>query len=368
MNQRIKYGLLGLFFWFLMFLIWEWWHSYPRVRIIPPSFSDSPEKKIDSVLIQSLNKFLIPGLAVGIIEEEKITYLKAFGFENLETKDSLTIKSKIPIASVSKIFTALSLANFALEIGISIDTSVNSILEKGKRLGPEFSTISIKDLLQHTSGLTENRRLSRFLPGGRNRPLSLLPESLGPPTLENRSFNYADINYDLIGYLLESASGMPYESFSKERILAQGGMESSSFFTQWPEENSKLKGYHQTFLWKRMEPGKLVFEHLPSASSGLQVTPEDLAKALLHLSRGEMGTFADELNWLKNGSEIPTGFEKITINQSNFIGHLGEHGGFSSFLVYSPALDIAFFMVSNGRDQSDFRKRISSEILKILNP
>lgn len=368
MNQKIKYLLLGLVFWFLMFLGWEWWKSHPRVRIMPPSFPETPEEKIDSLLIQSLNQFLIPGLAVGIIEEEKVTYLKAFGFENLETKDSLTLQSRIPVASVSKIFTALSLSNYALEKEISITQAVNSILPNERKLAPEFSQITLLDLLSHTSGLKIGLDINHLLPSGRNRPLERLPESLKTPNQKRNEFHYADINYDLIGYLLENSSGIPFETVSQERILSQGGMEGSLFVTKWPLEDYPLIGYQRTFLWKRLEPRKLNFQHLPSPSAGLLVTAEDLSKALLHLSRGEMGTFSEELAWLKNGSETPAGFQTITLNNTKFIGHYGEQGGYSSLLIYSPDLDLALFLISNGRDQADFRNRISAEILKTLNP
>jgi CubicO group peptidase (beta-lactamase class C family) len=368
MNPKIKYLSLGLVFWFLMFLGWEWWNSYPRVRMMPSAFPESTEEKIDSILIQSLTQFLIPGLAVGIVEDEKVTYLKAFGFENLETKDSLTLKSRMPVASVSKIFTALGIANFALEKGISIDTSVNSILEDNKKLSAEFFNISIRELLNHTSGLSQNRSLKRLLPGGRNQPLIRLPESLKTPNKDQKEFNYADDNFDLIGFLVETSSGIPFEKFTQEQILNQGGMESSSFVTQWPSVDSPITGYQQTFLWKRLEPSKLVFELLPSPSSGLLSTPEDFSKALLHLSRGEMGTFSDELDWLKNGTELPSGFQQITLNNSEFIGHYGGQAGFSAVLIYSPNLDVGIFLMANSRDQVNFRDQILSQVLQLLNP
>ncbi|WP_332914329.1 serine hydrolase domain-containing protein [Algoriphagus boritolerans] len=84
-----------------------------------------------------------------------MTYLKAFGYQNLKTKDSLTLQSLIPVASVSKLFTALTLANYAVEKGISIDTSFNSILPGNQRLSSDFEHISLADLLNHTSGLTD---------------------------------------------------------------------------------------------------------------------------------------------------------------------------------------------------------------------
>lgn len=367
MNWKIKYSILGLAFWFLLFLGWEWWRSYPKVRLTPISFPENRDARIDSLLIQSLSQFLIPGLAVGIIEDEKVTYLKAFGFENLESKDTLSLQSTLPVASVSKLFTALSLANFALEKGISIDTSFNSILPKDKKLPDEFNNISFRDLLDHTSGISDSRRLRDILTSEEKRVLGNLPKNLKSPDLKNKEYRYADTNFDLIGYVLEVCTKTPFETVILEKTLAIGGMEKSHFVTVRPSETATSRGYKQTFLWKRIEPTRLKFERYPSPSSGLVVSPKDLSKALLHLSREDMGTFGEELAWLQNESETPSGFQKITLNNTNFIGHFGEQGGFSSLVLYSPALETAFFLIGNAQDNYEFRKQVSSEILKILN-
>lgn len=368
MKRTINYILLGLALWFLLFLGWEWWHSYPKVRLTPISFPKSKEAKLDSLISQNLPENLIPGLAVGIIENEKVTYLKAFGYQNLKTKDSLTLQSLIPVASVSKLFTALTLANFALEKGLTIDTSFNSILPRQQRLSAEFEKISLADLLNHTSGLTDQSSIRTLFSSKENRKLSNLPKILKSPNLENRNFNYADVNFDLIGFLLEALEEGTFEKMTKERTLLPSGMETSHFVVEWPSDSLFVSGYQQTFLWKRLEARALKFERFPSPSSGLVVTPDDLSKALLHLSRENMGIFGDELIWLKNGSAIPAGFQSIQLNNSNFIGHFGEQGGFSSLVIYSSELDLAFFLVSNARDNSDFRQKIAGKILKILIP
>ena len=368
MRRYSKYLLFAIAFWLVLFLSWEWWYSFPKVKWTPVSFPQSQEEKIDSILVQSLSEYLIPGIAVGIIEEGKVTYLKAFGYENLETKDTLNLQSLLPVASVSKIFTALTLANYALEKGIDINEPVNSLLPKGKKLSPEFSKISLRDLLSHTSGLKVGMDINHILPSGKNRPLQQLPNSLKTPNTHKKEFHYADINFDLIGYLLENHANEPFETLSLKRILSQGGMKESSFVTQWPVENLTLIGYHKTFLWKRLESRKLNFQHLPSPSAGLFVSGYDLSNFLHQLSRGEMGIYSEELAWLKNGSDIPAGFHELRFDQFRFIGHFGGQGGFSSVLAYSPDLDIAFFVISNGRDQTDFRYQISLEVLKILNP
>ncbi|MFN3998153.1 serine hydrolase domain-containing protein [Algoriphagus sp.] len=366
MKRTKKYILLGLAFWVFLFLGWEWWNSFPKVRLTPISYPETKEAKIDSVLIQGLSHYLIPGMAVGIIENEKVTYLKAFGFENLQTKDSLTVQSLIPVASVSKIFTALTLANFALENELSIDTTINSILSSEKRMSAEFNDITLKNLLNHTSGLSDNRGISSLFINKDKRNLAHLPNQLKVPNLSKLDFQYADANFDLIGYLMEAIEGRPFEEIAKERTLQAGGMKKSHFVTEWPTDTLGITGHQRTFLWKRIEKKVLKLERFPSPSSGLILTPHDLSMALLHLSREDMGIFGDELAWLKNDTDFPVGFQSIDLNGSIFIGHFGDQGGYSSLVVYSSELELAFFLVANAEDHPDFRKAIAAEVLKII--
>lgn len=366
MQRTTKYILLGLAFWFLLFLGWEWWRSYPKVRATPISFPESKEEKIDSLLSQSLTQHLIPGLAVGILQNEKVTYLKAFGFENLKTKDSLTIQSLIPVASVSKMFTALTLANYGLEKGFKSDTSVNSILPAEKKMSAEYDKITVKDLLNHTSGLVDKRGLGNILKRSESKILGNLPSQLNAPNLENKQVQYADANFDLIGYLLEMLEERPFEEIVKDRTLLTSGMEKSQFVTDWPLDSISVSGYQRTFLWKRIEEKELKLERFPSPSSGLVLSAAELSKVLLHLSRENMGIFGDELDWLNGGDLSPSGFQSIYINNSEFIGHFGDQGGYSSLVIYSPDLDLAFFLISNAQDKPDFRKEIAEKVLKII--
>ncbi|GAA0881401.1 hypothetical protein GCM10009119_43710 [Algoriphagus jejuensis] len=368
MKWKIKYSILGLAFWFLLFLTWEWWSSYPRVRLTPVSHPKSREARVDSILIQSLSDFLIPGVAVGIVENEKIIYLKAFGYENLATKDSLSLQSPLPVASVSKIFTALSLSRYALENGIEQDTILNAILPRGKKLPEEFNWISLRDLLTHQSGITVQRNLKTLLISSDKRKLNLLPYHLSSPDLNDKTYHYADVNFDLIGYALETSSGQPFDSLIKENTLDAAGMFQSHFLTEEHSDTASFAGYKQTVIWKRIQSTKLKIERYPSPSSGLVVTAEELSKALLHLCRGSMGTFSRELNWLQGNTEMPAGFQQITIGNTQFIGHFGEQDGFSAILIYSPSQEIGLFILANSRDKPDFRRQISAGILKVVSP
>ena len=162
MNQKIKYLGYGLVFWFLLFLVWEWSKSHPKVRLNPVSFPQTEEERLDSLFSQSLTEFLIPGLAVGIVREGKVVYLKAFGFENLESKDTMRLNSRIPVASISKIFTALALAQAGNERGFTMDTPLHDLFPKEEKAVDELSSTTLSQLLSHTSGLRDPGRSKRI--------------------------------------------------------------------------------------------------------------------------------------------------------------------------------------------------------------
>jgi CubicO group peptidase (beta-lactamase class C family) len=363
MNWKIKYSILAVAFWLLLFIGWEWWRSYPRVRAVPSSSSESKNPKIDSILIQSVTEFLIPGIAVGIVQDEKIAYLKAFGYSNLATKELMSVDSPLPIASVSKIFTSLDLASLCIERSIPIDTSINVLLPRGKKLPNDFNSITLRDLLTHSSGLGDTRNVRNLFISEEKRSLELLTTGLRSPKPESKEYNYADMNFDLIGYAIEINSKQSFEQHSR-RVLSAAGMEKSFFAEQdYPE---LYQGYKQTFIWKRIQPAKLKYDRYPSPSSGLISTAHDLSRALLHLSRGNMGAYENELKWLQRDTNVPAGFQKIILNDTVFIGHFGEQGGFSSILLYSSDLEIGIVLLSNSADKNDFRKHISEQILHTL--
>ncbi len=371
MNRKIKLFLGVLVFWFALFLIWEWWKSFPRVRPIPISSAISEELKLDSVLSESILHYILPGLSAVVVKDGKITYLKAFGFANLETKDSLRIDSRIPVASMSKIFTALGLATYLNQKGIGPDDSISVLGLATVSQNGNLSDMSFKELLTHTSGLKDPDFFQSIMRGRKSLGL----EDFGENILENplkkseeKPFEYADANYDLIGYLLSKSEQSGFDSILQTSILDPSGMEGSNFVLEWPESGNVISGYHRTFLWKRLEPKLIRFASFPSPSSGLVSTPKDMSKALIHLIRGKMGIYQPALDWLQpDGRAIPLGFQSISINGEIWSGHFGGQAGYSSLLIYAGDRETGVFVQFNAEDKKNYRVEIASAILRIIS-
>jgi CubicO group peptidase (beta-lactamase class C family) len=366
MSRKIKYGIYGLVFWFLLFLVWEWVKSYPKVRWEPLASPQNLNEKIDSILIQSLSDYLIPGIAVGIVHDGKTIYLNAFGYQNMESKDTLTLKSQIPVASISKLFTALAVANYFSSEGIASSATLEDLLSEEKNLPESLKKTSLGNLLNHNSGLKDSGSLEFILKTNSQRSLETILHQIKDPSLPPGEFHYADINFDLLGFVLQRHSQKPFEDLINEITLKKAGMSSSRFITSWPDNQTAISGYGKTFLWKRIEPKRINFAWVPSPSSGLVVTPNDLSIALIHFGRGHMGSFQKELNWLKSGEKESAGFQSIQLEGISFKGHFGAQAGYSSLFVFSEEWETGFFILTNAMDLSDHRKKIATSIIKQL--
>ncbi|SFB45622.1 CubicO group peptidase, beta-lactamase class C family [Algoriphagus aquimarinus] len=373
MNKKIKILSAVLVFWIALFIAWEWWHSYPKVRNIPISEVTSESIGIDSILYQAMSTYLLPGISVAVVKNDEVIYLNAFGYKNLATKDSLMVESAIVVASVSKLFTALALANTLSDNGISPDDPVSSLELKGKFKSSSLSKLRFQDLLTHESGVRDKNFSEMIFSTSKSQVL----QDWGAEFLQNSStyhtdsvgYNYADSNYDLLGFLLSQYEDRDFHSLIQNGVLASSGMSDSDFVTAWPLEDNGITGYQKTFIWKRIEPKRINFPILPSPSSGLITTTKDMSIAITHLLRGQSGAFRRPLDWLTiDESKVPLGFQKTQIEGREWLGHYGGQAGYSSLLFYSKEAETGIFLFSNSRDKEDFRIEIARQIISYINP
>ncbi|SFU12539.1 CubicO group peptidase, beta-lactamase class C family [Algoriphagus locisalis] len=371
MKQKIKVFLAVLAFWSALFIIWEWWRSFPRVRIKPAAKVNSMQEGVDSILQQAMSTYLLPSVSVAIVKKGEVVYLDAFGYENLDTKDSLTVDSKILVASISKIFTALGVAGTLQKSGISATDSLAALGLKDINTS-SLANLQFGDLLSHTSGLRDKNFREKIMSSSKTQTLHDWGVGFQktPHTTDYGyvGYFYADSNFDLLGYLLAESEQDDFSTLMQREVFASSGMLNSEFVNIWPIEETGITGYQKTFLWKRIGPKKIKFQILPSPSSGLVTTTKDMSLALSHLLKGHAGAYSEALSWLDTEDEIPLGFQKIQLLGADWIGHFGGQAGYSSLLFYSNETDTGIFLFSNSRDEQGFRTEIAIQVLSYISP
>ncbi|OKY25187.1 serine hydrolase [Thalassotalea sp. PP2-459] len=187
------------------------------------------ENKIDRLVEETLSTFKVPGAAVGVIKNGKILLNKGYGVQDINQPDLVDQHTLFKIASTTKAFNSAALAMLIDQNKLSWDSKVVDILPNFA-LYDEWVTkeFTIADLLTHRSGL------ARFA-----GDLMLWPEPAGfsreeiinnlkflkPASGFRSEYAYDNLLYIVAGEVVAKITGMSWERFVEQNIMAPLGME-----------------------------------------------------------------------------------------------------------------------------------------------
>lgn len=189
-------------------------------------WDDSAEKKIDQLFID-WNRPNHPGGAVGIVQDGKLIFSKAYGSASLEYLVPNATGTRFNIASVSKQFTAMGIVRLHLQGKLSVEDDVRRHIPEL----PDFGQIvTIRHMLHHTSGM---RSLHSMLAlAGWRGDDARTNEDLLRFMLDQRDLNfvpgdeymYCNTGYILMAMLIERISGEKFPTWMKKNIFEPLGL------------------------------------------------------------------------------------------------------------------------------------------------
>ena len=190
------------------------------------TYGQSNDKKLDSLFSKLYSEKKFNGNIL-VAEKGKVVYEKALGIANEETKQKLTLNSIFELASVSKQFTAMGI------VILKEKGKLNYADPIGKYI-PELSfykNVTIKNLLQHTSGLPDYMELLDSLliddswdnktKIATNKDIISVYAKHKPKLLfqPNTKWEYSNTGYALLATIIEKVTGKTYGDFLKESIF-----------------------------------------------------------------------------------------------------------------------------------------------------
>ena len=190
---------------------------------------DSPA--IDRLAEAALKTWHVPGLAVGIVRNDHVIYLKGFGVKRLGSPDPVTPDTLFPIASCTKAFTTTAMAMLTDEGKLAWDDPVRKHVDYFHLSDPlADANVTLRDLVTHRTGLGSNDLLWYRSPWERREIIRRI--GLVKPKYSFRStFQYQSTMFAVAGCAVESAGHMKWEEFIERRILSPLGMAGTNFTT-----------------------------------------------------------------------------------------------------------------------------------------
>jgi CubicO group peptidase (beta-lactamase class C family) len=250
-----------------------------------PSSSGDTFDQIDQYVRDQMDGSRIPGLAVAIVEGDQIVHAQGFGDDG--NGRSITPQTPFWIGSNTKSFTALATMQLVESGAVDLDAPIQRYLP-GLLTGDEVaSQITVRHLLNQTSGFSRAAGITTVL----DEKVQTLDEAVAgiERTDLNRpvgeTFEYSNLNFVVLGLLLQTISGQPWTEYVEQHIFAPLGME-NSFTTLDEAEAHGLTGVHR--YWFGM-PIETEGAYLPGvAPTGyLYSSAEDMARYLsVYLQRG----------------------------------------------------------------------------------
>lgn len=248
---------------------------------------------IDGYIEGQMRRLRIPGAALAIVEGERIVHLRGFG-QARPGGETPTPQTPFFIGSLTKSLTALAVMQLVEAGKIELDAPVQRYLPWFRVADSQASAqTTVRHLLNQTSGLPTLVG-NVVLADMDERPDATERQVRGLATLKiNRppgsKWEYSNLNYNVLGLIVEAASGAPYAEYIQNHVLDPLGMRHTYSSRAAAKQNGLAMGYRHWFSLPFPAPDLPVPRgSLPSGQ--LISSAEDMARYLIaHLNEGRYG-------------------------------------------------------------------------------
>jgi CubicO group peptidase (beta-lactamase class C family) len=198
----------------------------PRGPVADPGTDWAP---IDAALETARAAWRAPGLAFGIVKDDRIVYAKGFGHADLARTRPAGPDTIFNVASTTKAITAATVAMMVDEGKMDWDAPVRAYLKTfSVDGGPEYASISLRDMLSHRTGLPRHDLLwYNNLALSREALLDRVPHLKVSAPIRSR-WQYNNLMYILAGHAVETVAGRPWELLTAERLFTPLAMRDAS--------------------------------------------------------------------------------------------------------------------------------------------
>jgi CubicO group peptidase (beta-lactamase class C family) len=316
----------------------------------------------DAYMEKVLKDWNAPGVGVGVVVGDKLVFAKGYGYRDYAKKLPFTPTTLAPIASNSKLFTAVAAGLLVKEGKLDWDTPIKSAVPSIRFYNNELdTTVTLRDMLAHRTGITRHDTIWYKSDFTRQDLFDRL-RFMEPKEPIRTLFLYNNMMYASTGQIIALVSGKTWEDTVRERILAPLGMSSTVYsiadmvkspdhgvgFTE-RRDSTEIYGIPYYEDTAAMAPAGAIISNVEDMShwlvalmndgafGGKQVLPPEVLKATLQPAIALPNTMAEVRGYWELLNQA-YGMGRWT---ASYRGHLlafhgGDINGFHSQVSYMP--------------------------------
>jgi CubicO group peptidase (beta-lactamase class C family) len=233
--------------------------------------------EVDRLVNDALKAWKVPGLAIAMVNEDRVVYLKGFGLRTVGRKEPVTPDTVFPLASCTKGFTTTALAQLVDDGRLSWDDPVRKHLPWFRLADPlADANVTIRDLVTHRTGVAGHDLLWYRAPWP---PDEAVRRIANVPVQSFRArFQYQSTMFTATGLAAGQAAQSSWRDLVQKRLLTPLEMTATTFTT--PEALQAADHARPHRLDSAGKPTAIDWypQPTPDAAGSLNTTARDLAK------------------------------------------------------------------------------------------
>ena len=339
----------------------------------PASKFRTDDKTIDEYITDRMRSGHFPGVALAIVKDDQIAYMKGYGHAD-ESGRPVTPQTSFIIGSISKPFTDIAVMQLVDAGKVELDAPVQRYLpwfrvadpaerlfrrnsrSRGIVVPAASAQITVRMLINQTSGLPQTPTFVTWTwpdyPDAIERHVRLLANMnlLSPP---GQSFSYSNANSVVLGMIVQAVSGQSYEDYIQQHLFAPLDMQNSFVSQEEALRHGMAQGYRWWFGYP--VPFNAPYNRANLPAGFIIASAEDMAHFLIAQING--GRYqnrsvlsADKTALMQSAPESGSfgmGWQFAQVNGRQVLHFEGGPANFQASLFFDPQSRVGVFVAAN---------------------
>ncbi len=333
--------------------------------------ANAQQEKAEADISEIMKKLDVAGLAVAVVKDNQLIYAHSFGKKSIENNTELQNDDIFRIASISKSFSATSIMQLVEAKKISLDDDFSNLIGFKIR-NPKFpeDIITLRMILSHTSSINDSEGYFNLdvINPNKNPNWEKCYTDKQPGT----NYLYCNLNFNMIGAVIEKQSGQRFDSYVKQHILSPLNLYGGYCIDSLDEKrlvplyeyqgNQKYKLSTSAYAPRREELSTYRLGYstpILSPTGGMKISATDLAKyMMMHMNYGKSGSTRIISKKSSKQMQTPLSEEEnygLALRTTNKLidgkiltGHTGSAYGLYSAMFFNPKEKFGMVVITNG--------------------